>query len=504
MVVSKDWRGRLRSAGRPRGSQGADCPGGVSGQPGGPPGGCPPGERPQSRSTTLLTARLGSLDSLATNSIDSEDLMMDFEDDADSKKYRSITKSWAGSPVLFWPRPRKSRSFSHVDLDQLQTLDADKEAVGPAAGARTRSQSVGVGRGVDEVCAADEEDEDDGLVLDNDSVLLELSSLIESVTAAAPRDRRSGSLLSMSGHPRGPLGQAQAQASSGPSSAPDSPRYSLGSSGVPSPLRPPRQLASSDSDESAMMRVDRGTYQHMYQDVVHIKTMLLKLKRVLQEAETLNPFESSLKNGLLHHLVHADESAEDDGERTRNADEEVVDLKRQMVLMKQQMEEKDRTIQLMQVQMMKYERIEDSNENGQPTDMCNAATQTERIRPVSAGPSLLQSLPSDSNGSPLVSWTDTWGRRSRTPASGGSSIGSSIIENRTSSTSRVPTVTSRSSRSGHQRLSMTSPGDSPSSIPLVKGNHRKTGTAIDSVPNTRRPPVVAAPRKIMTSGHQKS
>lgn len=43
------------------------------------------------------------------------------------------------------------------------------------------------------------------------------------------------------------------------------------------------QLASSDSDESAMMRVDRGTYQHMYQDVVHIKTMLLKLKRVLQE-----------------------------------------------------------------------------------------------------------------------------------------------------------------------------------------------------------------------------
>lgn len=75
----------------------------------------------------------------------------------------------------------------------------------------------------------------------------------------------------------------------------------------------------------------------------------------------------------------------------------------QMVLMKQQMEEKDRTIQLMQLQMMKYERVsEDDSENGQPADMCNAATQTERIRPVSAGPSLLQTLPSDSNGAPFV------------------------------------------------------------------------------------------------------
>ena len=224
---------------------------------------------------------------------------------------------------------------------------------------------------------------------------------------------------------------------------------------------------------------------------------------MLQEAETLNPFESSLKNGLLNQLVHADESSGDDDGRTRNADEEVVDLKRQMVLMKQQMEEKDRTIQLMQVQMMKYERVsDDATENGQPADMCNAATQTERIRPVSAGPSLLHSLSSDSNGAPLVSWTDTWGRRSRTPASGGSS--SSVADSRTSSASRVPT--SRNSRSvvpGHQRILLGSSGESQSSIPLIKGNQRKTGTAVDSVPNMRRPPVVAAPRKAMTSGVQK-
>ncbi|XP_026286309.1 uncharacterized protein LOC113211966 isoform X2 [Frankliniella occidentalis] len=467
---------------------------------------------------TLRLARFGSMDSLATNSIDSEDLMMDFEDDADSgRRQRPVTKSWAGSPVTSWPRPRKSRSFSFVDLDELRGVESfarsgsskDNKRAKEEAEARARSKSVGG--------AADDGDLADGLLqcdgagddllADNDSVLLELSSLIESISSKDRVKDRSSSLLVRHSQPAQPraLSQVQAPASSGPSSAPDSPRLSLGSSGVPSPLRPPRQLASSDSDESAMMRVDRGTYQHMYQDVVHIKTMLLKLKRVLQEAETLNPFESSLKNGLLHQLVHADESGEDDDGRTRNPGEEVVDLKRQMVLMKQQMEEKDRTIQLMQLQMMKYERVsEDTGENGQPADMCNAATQTERIRPVSAGPSLLQSLPSDSNGVPLVSWTDTWGRRSRTPASGGN--GNPVIESRTSSTSRVPTIASRNSRSiGPGRLGMGSSGDtpSPSSIPLVKGNHRKTGTAIDTVPNTRRPPVVAAPRKAISSSNQK-
>lgn len=35
-------------------------------------------------------------------------------------------------------------------------------------------------------------------------------------------------------------------------------------------------------------------------------------------------------------------------------------------------------------------------------ETCNAATQTEKIRPVSAGPSLLQSLPSDGTMGPLV------------------------------------------------------------------------------------------------------
>ena len=52
-----------------------------------------------------------------------------------------------------------------------------------------------------------------------------------------------------------------------------------------SPLRISRnvQSPSLDSGDEGSLRVDRDTYQHMFQDIVSIKTMLLKLKRVLQE-----------------------------------------------------------------------------------------------------------------------------------------------------------------------------------------------------------------------------
>lgn len=49
--------------------------------------------------------------------------------------------------------------------------------------------------------------------------------------------------------------------------------------------RVPQVSSSScvDSGDEASLRIDRGTYQYMFQDIVSIKTMLLKLKRVLQE-----------------------------------------------------------------------------------------------------------------------------------------------------------------------------------------------------------------------------
>ena len=45
----------------------------------------------------------------------------------------------------------------------------------------------------------------------------------------------------------------------------------------------PTQTTPGSEAEDTSLRLDRGTYQYMYQDIVSIKTMLLKLKRVLQE-----------------------------------------------------------------------------------------------------------------------------------------------------------------------------------------------------------------------------
>lgn len=95
-----------------------------------------------------------------------------------TNKYRSITKSWGGSPVLFWPRPRKAKSLSVVDLEELKSVVA-----ADCLADRTRSQSCGAEEDVAvEVAAGDETllPDDNG-----DNVLLELSSLIESISGAS-------------------------------------------------------------------------------------------------------------------------------------------------------------------------------------------------------------------------------------------------------------------------------------------------------------------------------
>lgn len=199
-----------------------------------------------------------------------------------------------------------------------------------------------------------------------------------------------------------------------PGSTPDSPRSLDPKAHVTgSPLRPPRQATPGSEAEDTSLRLDRGTYQYMYQDIVSIKTMLLKLKRVLQEAETLNPFDGTLKNGLFFTLASSEMVSGGDAEAGvgHPPQEEVADLQRQVVFLQQQLDEKERTIQLLQLQMTKYTNSSTAT-NAAAREACNAATQTERIRPVSAGPSLLQSLPSENMG-PLVSLTDMWDQRRR-------------------------------------------------------------------------------------------
>ncbi|XP_032665116.1 putative uncharacterized protein DDB_G0282129 isoform X3 [Odontomachus brunneus] len=207
---------------------------------------------------------------------------------------------------------------------------------------------------------------------------------------------------------------------------------------VSSPLRRTGDLQSPclDSGDEASLKIDRATYQHMFQDIVSLKTMLLKLKRVLQEsgendltrADTLNPFDNSVKNGLFCSLnLNLNESGEtidvstSPGSGGSSIADELADLRRQVIFLQGQVEDRDRTIQQLQVQCSKLQGptngdaqnciVVTRNNNTLCVDTCNAATQTEKIRPVSAGPSLLQSLPQDGSMGPLVSWSDSWDRQ---------------------------------------------------------------------------------------------
>ncbi|XP_025152842.1 putative uncharacterized protein DDB_G0282129 isoform X3 [Harpegnathos saltator] len=207
---------------------------------------------------------------------------------------------------------------------------------------------------------------------------------------------------------------------------------------VSSPLRRTGDVQSPclDSGDEASLRIDRATYQHMFQDIVSLKTMLLKLKRVLQEsgendltrADTLNPFDNSVKNGLFCNLnLNLNEGSEtidvstSPGSGGSSIADELADLRRQVIFLQGQVEDRDRTIQQLQAQFLKLQGstsgdaqtciVPTRNNNIPFVDTCNAATQTEKTRPVSAGPSLLQSLPQDGSMGPLVSWSDSWDRQ---------------------------------------------------------------------------------------------
>ncbi|XP_043273690.1 uncharacterized protein [Venturia canescens] len=202
----------------------------------------------------------------------------------------------------------------------------------------------------------------------------------------------------------------------------DSPRSldSVRTRQVSNPFRPVFtgnvQSPSLDSGDEGSLRVERFTY---HQDIVSIKTDLLKLMRVVQEAETLNPFSTTMVNGLFNNLNEdgTTDTSTNPINGSVNVADELTDLRRQVVFLQGQLEDKDRTIQQLQMQISKHQDLSQSSAssmNGSSSfnkDTCNATTQTEKMRPVSAGPSLLQSLPQDSGMGPLVSWSDSWNRQ---------------------------------------------------------------------------------------------
>ncbi|KAK5650938.1 hypothetical protein RI129_001967 [Pyrocoelia pectoralis] len=172
-----------------------------------------------------------------------------------------------------------------------------------------------------------------------------------------------------------------------------------------SPMRPPRPSVNSpagyDSDDS--IKIDRSSHGAMVQDIVQMKTMLFKLKRVLNESETLNPFENqcSLKNGLFNGLSSEMASAENISLDGGNSRLELADLRRQILFLQGQLDDRDQIINKLIIDNETAKSAPASTVSSE-VFTANAATQTERVRPISAGPSLLQVSPTDGSVGSLV------------------------------------------------------------------------------------------------------
>lgn len=181
------------------------------------------------------------------------------------------------------------------------------------------------------------------------------------------------------------------------------------------PLRPPRQMIVTEGEDGSI-KLDPSSYRLLCQDLNGVKTLLLRLKTVIQEAETLNPFDqTNPKNIFYHNLAHSDFpsgtvfSAEETQEMESSSAamllQENVDLRRQLVLLQQQLEEKDHTIHLLQQQMTKYTNFHNPDSGNICTN--NAATQTDRVR-SSTGSLSGSSSSADDSSETLVSVQDAF------------------------------------------------------------------------------------------------
>ncbi|XP_011504653.1 PREDICTED: uncharacterized protein LOC105367587 isoform X2 [Ceratosolen solmsi marchali] len=286
-----------------------------------------------------------------------------------------------------------------------------------------------------------------------------------------------------------------------------------------SPLRPPRSIQSPslDSGDEGSLRLERGTYNYMFQDIVSIKTMLLKLKRVLQESEengltrsdTLNPFENSLKNGLFYNLNDGNATTDSSTSPNDGRDaivDELADLRRQVVFLQGQVDDKDRTIESLQSQLTKYQSPSGAkllsettallNGSGELRETSNATTQTEKLRPVSAGPSLLQGLTQDNGMGSVVSWNDSWGNQQQgsghRPESSSSSTTSSIA-----STTGRPSSRRSSSDSQQQPRVSNIRGLRPPETPRTRASRSVKTPEEPSEPTTPTRSAIPTPRRLL-------
>ncbi|XP_076368325.1 uncharacterized protein LOC143255867 isoform X2 [Tachypleus tridentatus] len=176
------------------------------------------------------------------------------------------------------------------------------------------------------------------------------------------------------------------------------------------PLRPPRQLTITEGEDGSM-KLDASSYRVLCQDLNSMKTMLLRLKRVLQESETLNPFEAYSQLAVFYPNSSTSDSSmvctapADDGKMKNEASDlpilmqENADLRRQLVLLQQQLKERDCTIHLLQQQMTKYTAVPGSSRGKL---LSNSTTQTDKPRDSALSCSLSEESNPDGSLSGLL------------------------------------------------------------------------------------------------------
>ncbi|XP_017040355.1 uncharacterized protein LOC108087486 isoform X4 [Drosophila ficusphila] len=151
------------------------------------------------------------------------------------------------------------------------------------------------------------------------------------------------------------------------------------------------ELHSSSDD---LMLYDKSFRNAMIQDVLQFKKQLLRLRRILQETETLNPFENDNVQlfaacGLDSKQLNDIDLASLTSSTTEDPLQELSDLRRQVVYLQGQVDDRDRTIRLQRdliEQLEAEKRQKASIGGGDPgKELISMATQTERTRPLAIG-----------------------------------------------------------------------------------------------------------------------
>ncbi|XP_017843255.1 serine-rich adhesin for platelets isoform X3 [Drosophila busckii] len=159
------------------------------------------------------------------------------------------------------------------------------------------------------------------------------------------------------------------------------------------------ELHSSSDD---LMLYDKSFRNAMIQDVLQFKKQLLRLRRILQETETLNPFEHDNAQlfaacGLDGKQLNDIDLASLTSSTTEDPLLELTDLRRQVVYLQGQVDDRDRTIRLQrdlieQLEAEKRQSQASSSSSGGDAsaslaskELISMATQTERTRPLAIG-----------------------------------------------------------------------------------------------------------------------